>query len=107
MRLNYLLKFNRTKVYFTLLLDDGFNESKPQAVSCISQRPAPDLEEVSSIMFDAIRAYGQTPLCEQVGQLVLQYHQRTCYVLARQESNKLYNLLGAGLARAHLDMLRC
>jgi hypothetical protein len=52
----------------------------------------------------SVIANGQTPLCEQVGQLVVQHHQRTCWALARPAPNKLYNLLGAGLARAqHLD----
>jgi hypothetical protein len=47
---------------------------------------------------------GQTPLYEQVGQLVVQRHQRTCWALAKPAPNELYNLLGAGLARAqHLD----
>jgi hypothetical protein len=49
---------------------------------------------------------GQTPLYEQVGQL--EQHQQTCWALARPAPNKLYNLLGVGLARAkHLDMSRC
>jgi hypothetical protein len=53
----------------------------------------------------ALLCYGQTPLCEQVGQLVAQHHQRTCWAPAKPAPNKLYNLLGAGLARAqHHDV---
>jgi hypothetical protein len=36
---------------------------------------------------------GQTPLYEQVRQLVVLHHQRTCWALARPASNKFYNLL--------------
>jgi hypothetical protein len=52
-----------------------------------------------------VAIYGQTPLCEQVGQLVVQHHQRTCWTLARPAPNMWYNLLGAGRARAlHHDI---
>jgi hypothetical protein len=43
---------------------------------------------------------GQTPQYEQAGQLVVQHHQRTCWALGKPAPNKLYNLLGADLARA-------
>jgi hypothetical protein len=32
--------------------------------------------------------YDQTPLCEQVGQLVVQHHQRICWALVLPEPNK-------------------
>jgi hypothetical protein len=53
-----------------------------------------------SLDFCRLLSYGQTPPCEQVGHLVVQHHQRTCWALARPAPNKLCNLLGARLARA-------
>jgi hypothetical protein len=51
------------------------------------------------------RPYGHTPLYEQVGQLFVQHHQRTCWALTRPAPNKMYNLLGAGLTRTqHHDI---
>jgi hypothetical protein len=57
---------------------------------------------------NAVLQNGETPLGEHVGQLVIQHYLRTCQALARPAPNKLYNLLGAGIARAqHLEMSRC
>jgi hypothetical protein len=51
------------------------------------------------------KSNGQTPLYKQVGQLVVQHHQRTCWVLASPVANKLYNLLGSGLARGSVEFI--